>query len=363
MAPTVVAQEEIGSGGIGGRPAYPQEDNARTESIFVHTIEPGQTVEDGINIINNDAETKTITVYATDSVVSSGGAFACEQLVESDDEVGSWVSIPTETVTLESASSTIVDFTITVPENTSVGEHDGCIVVQEVEDEPNPESGIGLSFRTAIRMAILVPGDIEKNLEITSLNGEVKDDGVITTTTVNNLGNVSVDTDITTTLSYFWGQEFSDAGGQFPVLRGEEGEWNFEHERPFWGGWYQASVRATYDSNPDTFIGTESGDLTELTYPSIWIFVWPQPVALAIELVFLLAIVILIILAIRRLRLLIDSRQNWKRHTAKSGEDIRSIAQDYGVSWRSLAKVNKLKAPYTIKVGDEIKVPSKKADK
>ncbi len=30
-------------GGFGGRPAYPREDNARTESIFIHTLEPGIT--------------------------------------------------------------------------------------------------------------------------------------------------------------------------------------------------------------------------------------------------------------------------------------------------------------------------------
>ena len=28
-------------GGFGGRPAYPRPDNDRTESIFVHTLEPG----------------------------------------------------------------------------------------------------------------------------------------------------------------------------------------------------------------------------------------------------------------------------------------------------------------------------------
>ncbi len=28
-------------GGFGGRPAYPRADNDRTESIFIHTLEPG----------------------------------------------------------------------------------------------------------------------------------------------------------------------------------------------------------------------------------------------------------------------------------------------------------------------------------
>jgi hypothetical protein len=30
-------------GGFGGRPAFPRENNARTESIFIHTLEPGVT--------------------------------------------------------------------------------------------------------------------------------------------------------------------------------------------------------------------------------------------------------------------------------------------------------------------------------
>lgn len=29
-------------GGSGGKPAYPRPDNKRTESIFIHTLEPGQ---------------------------------------------------------------------------------------------------------------------------------------------------------------------------------------------------------------------------------------------------------------------------------------------------------------------------------
>ena len=31
-------------GSVGGRPAFPRDDNPRTKSIFVHTIEPGQTI-------------------------------------------------------------------------------------------------------------------------------------------------------------------------------------------------------------------------------------------------------------------------------------------------------------------------------
>ena len=38
----------VSHGGIGGRPAYPREDNSRTESIFIHTLEAGAVKEEGV---------------------------------------------------------------------------------------------------------------------------------------------------------------------------------------------------------------------------------------------------------------------------------------------------------------------------
>ena len=121
----VFAQEEVGSGGIGGRPAYPREDNTRSDSIFVHTLSPGQSIRDGVNVINNSDEESTVSVYATDSVVSSGGAFACAQEVDEKTSVGSWIELDASEITLTSVDKGIIDFTITVPEDTEVGEHNG----------------------------------------------------------------------------------------------------------------------------------------------------------------------------------------------------------------------------------------------
>lgn len=53
--------------GIGGIPAYPKEDNPRSESIFIYENAPGSVVEDGVVVINNTQDKKTILVYATDT--------------------------------------------------------------------------------------------------------------------------------------------------------------------------------------------------------------------------------------------------------------------------------------------------------
>lgn len=345
--------------GVGGRPAYPREDNERSSSIFVHTLEPGESTIDGINVINNSDATKTVAVYATDSVASSGGAFACAQKVDEVEDVGSWVKLDKNSVTLEPQESEIIDFVVSVPADTEVGEYNGCIVMQGEEPPVGTDQGIGLSFRSAIRIAILVPGEVIKNLEIVDFNGTVHQDKVTLTPYIENTGNVSVDASIETILYYINGAVYSRAGGQFPVLRGETGEWNFDHNRPFWGGLFKAKVTASYDANTENYLGASNPQIKTLNYPETWILVMPTWQALIAEIFGL----ILVILGIKRfidfLRFRRGVVRSWKEHTVVAGDNIKSLAKVHKITWRALARANKLKAPFTLEVGQKIKVPRK----
>src|SRR5687768_11321521 len=78
-------------GNIGGHPSNPIPGNARSNSIFIHTINPGQTVSDAVTVVNYTKDTKTLQIYATDSIISSGGAFGCAQQVENKKGVGAWI--------------------------------------------------------------------------------------------------------------------------------------------------------------------------------------------------------------------------------------------------------------------------------
>lgn len=124
-------------GGVGGRPAYPQPGNPRTDSIFIHTLEPGTEQKEGVRIVNNTKEIKTLILYASDSTPSTGGSFACEQFSEPKDDVGAWITLDKKEVTLEPATNVIVPFVISVPENADVGEHNGCILIQEKKIQPD----------------------------------------------------------------------------------------------------------------------------------------------------------------------------------------------------------------------------------
>lgn len=123
--------------------------------------------------MNNTQEKKTFLVYASDSTPSTDGAFACKQFTEEKKDVGSWIELSKTEVTLDPGTNQIVPFTITVPKNAGVGEHNGCILIQEKKDAPKDEqAGMSLSVRTGIRVAITIPGELQRKLEIAGFSLE-----------------------------------------------------------------------------------------------------------------------------------------------------------------------------------------------
>lgn len=284
--------QAIEYGGLGGKPAYPRADNPRTESIFVHTISPGIGQQDGVLVVNNSPDRKTVLVYAADSTPSTGGAFACKQFAEAKTDVGAWITLADSEITLEPGENMLIPFVILAPLDTGVGEHNGCILVQEKKDKVEGQTGAVLSVRTGLRVALTVPGEIVRNLEIVGFTMTPAKNGFLLQPLVKNTGNVSIDAKIEAVTHYFFGKIYFTSGGEYPILRDGNSEWNFELKQPFWGGWYVSNFTVLYDKNPNAGVGIKSGQtLTRLEGPSVWFFSFPTPLALIIEIFVLLLIV------------------------------------------------------------------------
>jgi hypothetical protein len=352
-------------GNIGGHPAYPDPSNARSQSIFIHTVNPGDSAQDAVKVVNYTDKPKTLLIYATDSIVSSGGAFGCAQKVEAKPGVGSWIQLEKAEVTLAPQTDAIVPFTLQVPKDANVGETDGCIVIQEkdpaVQNVQQEGGKIQLTFRTAIRVAILVPGNIVKKLSIVGYTVSKSAAGnFILKPQVKNDGNVSIDSDVTTISSYLLGPHLSTHSQQFPILRGATADWNIELNRPFWGGWLKSKFTVSYDANVSNKIGDQANkNIVVHTSKQVIFFSPPRPSALLIELL-ILALLLAVALWLRsRLKRRRIIAKVWKDYTVRARDDIKSLAASHGTSWKLIVKTNKLKAPYSLKKGDKIKLPPK----
>lgn len=261
-------------GGIGGKPAYPREDNPRTESIFVHTLNPGDARGEGVWVLNQTDARKTVRVYAVDSAPSTGGAFACAQNSQMKNTVGAWIALEKSEVTLDSGMSELVPFSIAVPLAASAGEYNGCIILEEVREQSSNAQGISVAMRTGLRVALTVPGSIERTLALTDFTVTPKgEEGYVLRLNVRNPTTVSIDADMRIETRYFFGLVLAEQVGQIPVLRNDSTELSFELKKPFWGGWYRARAEVRYDPHPEAGVGVKSGKtLTSLGSTTVWFF-------------------------------------------------------------------------------------------
>lgn len=342
---------------IGGRPAFPRQDNPRTESIFIHTLEPGAIQEEGIRIINNTSDTATILVYAADSISSTDGGFACRQYSEEKKNVGAWIELEQTEVVLEPGTNQVVPFTITVPENASVGEHNGCILMQKKTQEVGQkEAGINLAIRTGLRVAITVPGEIVQSLEFRDFLVQKRSDGsFILSPIVFNSGNVSVDATVDVVTRSLFGRLRARHGGEFPVLRGEELRWSFEMKKPFWGGIYFSRPTLTYLEGHGE-LGQDIGKPVTLKGPTKIFFSFPTFVALVIEILILFVLLIVALNILNRRKVMKWVRNHWVDYKVAPGETLQKLSYEYRLPWKFVAKVNKIQPPYDI-AGRVIKMP------
>ena len=349
-------------GGVGGRPEHPRADNSRSSSIFIHTMKPGSQSSDAVKIYNNTAKTRTINVTAVDAVLASGGAFSCAQQSETAKGVGGWVALDTDKITLKAGGSKVVPFTITAPDVAEVGEHNGCIAIQDVTatKKQTKNSGITLGFRSAIRLVVTVPGKIIKDitLEKISVTAAKNNKYTISPTAVNH-GNVSIDTNVDVSLNTVFGSTVKTNKGVYPVLPKSTAQWNFEVDKPFWGGVYVANATISYNNEPQSLLGEKKGPNTSKSLRSGIVVIPPTATGAFVEILALVIVIVLFVTARRRMYRRRQIARVWTSYTVRNGETISEIASRYHVSWKQLAAANKIKPPYALKNQQKIKVPTK----
>jgi len=344
--------DAIEYGGIGGRPAFPRAEDRRSTDMFVHDIESGDVIEEGITVVNNTQEKKTLLVYPADFRAASSGGFACKQLSEPKEEVGSWIDMEPTKVELEPGTNTVLEFNITVPENIDVGVHYGCMMVQEVKEESESQ-GLSLSFRTGVRLLLTRQGKMFRNINIEHFKVVKQDDGrKMLNAKLYSESNVSIVTSIGIQVSNFIGTPVGNFGGDYTIIKQHETEFNFEFKQPFWGGIYKADLDVGYYKE-----GYEVGEKTDLKTKSIRFISMPQLPALFIELAVLITILLILAKSATTFFRIRWIKKSWITKTVKKTDDIKSLANLHDVSWKLLAKVNKLTPPYIFETGQIIKAP------
>lgn len=179
-------------GTLGAYPTNFDPTNPKTKSWFIYELKPGETKEDSITVVNNTERTLEVKVYPVDATTTGDGAFALLNEDQRQNDVGAWVNISRENITIGARDRKDIPFTIAVPKYTTVGDHAGGIIVQEVKKPTVAKEGMGLNIvsRVGTRIYETVPGAKVVSLDVTNFKHKIVDNQLVFTFTMENKGNV-----------------------------------------------------------------------------------------------------------------------------------------------------------------------------
>lgn len=349
------------AGALGIKPANPDPTQPFGKSWFIYTAEIGKEIKDSVAITNLADVPVRARVWAADATTTPDGAYTIK---EESIDIGTWVTffekvIEDEeekivdlgsevTIDLEANETKTLDFKLIVPENAEVGDHMGAIMTQALgtiaelkKGEAEISPGVKIVTRVGARVYLTVAGETVKILEFPEFSWEMKNNKFYFLLTLVNKGNVRIEPRGEILVKNIFGTKISELTIPTRVVfpKGEiviPVEWA---KLPFWVkyGGFVAEAKVIYGPGLEL-----TKEMRAIALP------WYAPA------IFGGIILLIILLLVVKMLVAKKEKKIMKEYIVGVGETIESIASKFGMNWMKLAKINKLKPPYTLKEGQKI---------
>ncbi len=334
-----------------------------TRRQFNYELKPGETKKDSVVIENNNENDLTLLLYGADATHSNQGSFALVNRTANQRTVGNWAKFNESTVTLKGGEKKEIPFTITMPDKVTPGNYAGGIAAETTtvqdktpaEKKTNTGAGVVISSRLVVKLFISVPG--EKTLKYgwddytRSTSAADKQRFILS---YSNDGNAAVTVEPKIEFSNLFEsgtQEVKIPGTT--LLQNEKVTIPYDWDKKPLFGYFTAKASTTfweYDVVNNQNINPQVMSKT-ITF---WIIPWN------LAYVVLGLIIILLVYVVSKTVSMQKLKKSAHSYEVQQDETLVGIAQKAGIDWKKLAKLNKLKPPYTIKKGQNLQVPFKK---
>jgi hypothetical protein len=162
---------------------------------FAYSLAPGTSVTDAIAVVNRSETSIKLRVYASDAFSTPTGGIDLLPAAKKPTDVGAWITMKTQIITLKPQQSAVVPFTLAVPATATPGDHSGGVVTSLITGTNN--TAVQLDRRLGSRVYLRVTGDLQPALSVSNVqatyHGTLNPGGSGSTTvsyTVTNTGNV-----------------------------------------------------------------------------------------------------------------------------------------------------------------------------
>ena len=162
-----------------------------------YVADAGSVIEDAVTLYNYGNEQLTFRVYATDAFNTETGEFDFLPGTEVPEDVGSWITLPQEYVTVPPAGQATLPITLTIPDDASPGDHVGAVLASNEAESTGPDGDtVVLDRRTGTRLFVRVNGPLTPELAVEDLSTDYDPSinplagSAQVTYTITNRGNV-----------------------------------------------------------------------------------------------------------------------------------------------------------------------------
>jgi len=218
----------VNLGTLDVRPVQGQEANPEW---FVEYAKPGESMIRYIQIANFSPEKQTLEIYSSDSSKNLDQNFTANPKEQSSQKIAPWMTMPAQTLDVNSGETKIVPVKITVPDNAGVGLHTGAIMVRE----KNKADGTEFHIEKGVRLYLNVKGGVLDKTQIASGQFTQNFTDVGANVVVENKGTVDYDTPVTLAVQNLYGQTVAQQKVDVYARPGEKTQIKLQTEKPAFG--------------------------------------------------------------------------------------------------------------------------------
>ncbi len=179
----------------------PAQDSSEVRRTFDYSIDPGNQIIDSVLITNQGETSAEFLIYATDAINDfDTGAFGLLERDEEPSDVGSWITMDREKLTIEPGQQATIPFNLVIPSDATPGDHVGGIVAAVLTTGEQDGAAVTLEQRVGARVYLTISGIPDVGVETTGLVSSFTPEwnpfapGMLDVSyLVNNTGNIRMD--------------------------------------------------------------------------------------------------------------------------------------------------------------------------
>ncbi len=122
---------------FGLQPVLYDPSNLLTKSYFIFDDKPGIVVTSRVRVINSGTARGSVSLYAVDATTGQTSGAVYLNRDDPRNDVGAWITLGVQQLTLDPGQSQIVPFQITIPRTVRPGQHLGGIVAENLTQQSN----------------------------------------------------------------------------------------------------------------------------------------------------------------------------------------------------------------------------------